>query len=141
MDLRAVEKAITDRLRDELGSGYKVQAWPDDAANFTNLAVRGAVLVRFDTVSIDEPEKNRKGSILQESRQEWVLSIIHSSLTSQLGAYDLIALVRTAISGYELSDFPGSTKFAVTDAAFVRHDPGMWQYDLRIFATFPEYSA
>jgi len=117
----------------------KIESFPRDPAQFYEaLRPEGAILVRYESSIYEPPEPNRNKTIVQDRTASWIISIVHRGLIDHDGVYAKMANVRTALTGYSLSDYAESTVLYPVSDRFVEEVGGVWHYEIVFQHTIPE---
>jgi len=146
MDILAAENAIVARIDDQIRSSTttdfqapKVKSFPDNpVTHFENINKTGEILVRLDSVSANTPEPNRTSTITQELTVNWSIYVLHRNLKAHQGVYAYIEAVKSALTGWTITDLDDATPMWMIDTNFVEEQGGVWIYEMSFQYTYEE---
>jgi len=150
MNLLTSETAIITRIGTAV-TALKVQAFPANVSDYELLAATGAVLVRYDGSTFEEPKATaiKKAANVQLRRARWVLNIIYHSLSinghkdaaGTTGIYTYIEAVRGVLCGYTLPALTDSSPLYLLSESFVTQEAANWVYEMVFEHQLEEYVA
>lgn len=122
MAILDIENNIITKLQANIND-LRVEAFPDNPAEYRMLHSRGAVLVRFQGADYNIPTE--KAFIQQTTVLEFNLTLIIKGLRDKNGAYNYIDAIISVLTGFN-GMYP-------TKVSFLTEDAGIWRYSI-IFA-------
>ncbi|MGH7925741.1 MAG: Gp37 family protein [Candidatus Binatus sp.] len=133
IDIAAIEDAIVNRLRSQIGS-IEIAHYPDRPETWRMTHRVGAALVKYKGAQYGELIDT--AAIIQERKLEFEIDVMMRDLGWAVGgeasgpspgAYAIIESIRTALTGYLI---PGCRKMYPVREKFVRRDKqgGVWTY-------------
>jgi len=103
-----------------------VSHYPDNPDAYQWLHKTGEVLVRYDGSNYANPQSDNATAQAQTVMVE--TEIVTRNLKSGMGAYAYMDLVRTTLTGYQMS---GHSKFYPIREGFINEIGGIWRHYVR----------
>lgn len=129
MNIRTIENAIISKLKTSFPE-VNVEGFPDKPSEFILLHPTGALLVHYQGSNYSNSEAF--GSITQENKKEFSITIVTRNLRSNNGAYEYIDKVKAVLSGYKID---GCSQLMPSKDNFISENSGIWQYAINFTLT------
>lgn len=144
MNLSTAESAIVARLQALItgATAPKIQSFPNNPAQyFARIHANGAILVRYQSSTFEEPRPNRKKVVAQMRTARWLVTMVHRHLNPGAGHGGIYATaqdVRQALTGYTVTGETRSSMMYPVRDGYTGYEDGVWYYEMEFEHTWPE---
>ncbi len=122
MDIKDIEQAIVDRLKEKINT-LKIEGFPEKPEEYVLTHSRGVILVQFFGSDFSNPIT--PDDIIQIEDDEFAMCISVKGLRTHTGAYGYIELVRKALTGFIIT---GCKPMRPRRIKFGGEEGGIWTY-------------
>lgn len=128
--------AMVDRIVERLTATLprlRVEAFPDDPANYRLHHSTGAALVIYGGSRFADPEP--VDILVQKRLAEFDVTLLLRKLRGVEGANAHLDAIRLALTGFKLAG--GGSKLRPVRDRFVSHDNGIWRFEITFTTAIP----
>ncbi len=125
--IEQIEDALLEHLKESVSGQCKVEAFPNDPAQYDFSGLTAALLIHYSASRYADPQG--PASAVQARGMQFSLVLLCRSLRGQGGAYTHLADIRLAVQG---KPFAGSGPARIVRDALEEEKGGVWRWQIVI---------